>query len=69
MPKYMKLEMFPPTSTTIAGHSVDAVSQELRVTNNMHKEKNIVLKLKFSYVVGGKTVEDLVSVSSFPAGY
>ena len=61
--------MLPPTSTTITGHSVDSVSQELRVTNNMHKDKNIVLKLKFSYTVGGKNVDELISVSNFPVGY
>ena len=65
----MKLEMFPPSSTTIAGMSKGQVTQQIKLNNLSQGEKSIVLKLKLSYVCGGKTVEDMVSVSSFPARY
>lgn len=65
----MKLEMLPPSNSVIGPNTQDSVTQELRVTNTMQGDKSIVLKLKFSYSAGGKTVEDMVSVSSFPPLY
>ena len=56
MPKYLKLEMFPPSSTTIPALSTGAISQEVRVTNTMQGQKNIMLKLKIGYSKGGKAV-------------
>ena len=52
----MKLEMLPPSSTTIAGHTNGAVTEEIRVSNSMQGEKNIMLKLKICYSVNGKAV-------------
>ena len=56
MPKYLKLEMFPASSTVIPPHSHGAVTQEIRVINSMHGEKNIMLKLKIGYTQGGISV-------------
>lgn len=66
VPKYLKLEILPPTSTTIPGHSNGAVSQEIRVSNSMHGQKNIMLKLKINYASGGKPVEEMAQVANFP---
>lgn len=65
----MKLEMFPPSSTSIAGNSNGTVTQNIKLNNLSQGEKSIVLKLKLSYVIGGKNMEDMVSVSAFPALY
>ena len=65
----MKIDMLPPTSTTIPGNSKETVSQEIKLVNSQQGEKNIVIKIKLSYVCGGKLNEDLVSVSAFPALY
>lgn len=69
VPKYIKLEMFPPSSTSVSGNSNGTVTQNIKLNNQSQGEKNIVLKLKISYVIGGKKVEDMTSVSSFPALY
>lgn len=58
VPKYLKLEILPPTSTTIPGHSNGSITQEIRVTNSMQGEKNIMLKLKINYSSGGKPVSN-----------
>jgi AP-1 complex subunit gamma-1 len=50
--------MLPASSTTIAGNSNGAVTQEIRVSNSMHGEKNIMLKIKIVYSAGGKPVRD-----------
>ncbi|CAM9242459.1 unnamed protein product [Ectocarpus fasciculatus] len=66
VPKYLKLEILPPSSTTIPGHSNGAITQEIRVNNSMQGEKNIMLKLKINYTAGGKQVEEMAQVSNFP---
>jgi AP-1 complex subunit gamma-1 len=69
VPKYLKLEMLPPSSTTIPAHSSGAVTQEIRLNNSMQGQKNIMLKLKIGYTVGGNTVEDMEQVTAFPPLY
>lgn len=69
VPKYLKLEMLPPSSTMVAANSTGQVTQEIRLTNTMQGEKNIMLKLKISYKVQGKTVEELAQVNNFPSMY
>ena len=56
MPKYLKLEMFPPSSTTIPAFSTGSVTQEIKVVNTMQGQKNIMLKLKIGYTKGGVAV-------------
>lgn len=69
VPKYLKLEMLPPSSTTIPSQTSGVVTQEIKVVNTLHGEKNIMLKLKLGYTSNGTTVDELVQVSSFPALY
>lgn len=69
VPKYLKLEMFPPTSTTIPAQSHGAVTQEIRLTNSMQGAKNITFKLKIGYTSQGTAVDEVTQVSSFPPLY
>jgi hypothetical protein len=48
--------MLPASSSVIPPHSNGVVTQEIRVVNSMHKEKNIMLKLKIGYSQGGVPV-------------
>ena len=65
VPKYLKLEMLPPSSTTVPAQSNGAVTQEIRLINSMQGEKNIMLKLKIVYA--GAT--EMAQVSNFPPFY
>jgi AP-1 complex subunit gamma-1 len=69
VPKYLKLEMMAASSTTIPPGSSGVVTQEIRLTNSMQGEKNIMLKLKIGYNHGGHTVEEQSQVSNFPERY
>jgi len=69
VPKYLKLAMQPPTSTIVPAGSAGAVSQEILVTNSMQGEKNVLLKLKIGYTVNGAVVDEMTTVSNFPALY
>jgi AP-1 complex subunit gamma-1 len=56
VPKYLKLEMLPPSSTTIPPMSQGAVTQEIKIANSMQGQKNIMLKLKIAYKQGATMV-------------
>ena len=56
VPKYLKLEMLPPSSTSLPANSRGVVTQEVNVTNSMQGEKPIMLKLKLGYTQLGSTV-------------
>jgi len=61
--------MQPPTSTTLLPQSSGAVTQEIRVTNTMQGEKNILIRLKIAYTTNGVLVEEVSQVSDFPPLY
>ena len=69
VPKYLKLEMMPPSSTVIPANSNGQVTQEIRLTNSMQGEKNIMLKLKIGYKYQSNIVDELAQVSNFPSLY
>lgn len=58
VPKYLKLEMLPPSSTTISPNSKGSVTQEVRLSNSMQGQKNIMLKLKIAYKQGMNSVRN-----------
>jgi AP-1 complex subunit gamma-1 len=70
VPKYVKMELEPPTSTTIppTGGNVKAVTQKVTITNSMLGTKNLVLKLKIGFTLNGQKLEQMATCSGFPAG-
>lgn len=61
VPKYLKLEMMPPSSATILANSNGAVTQEMKVTNSVQGEKPIMLKLKILYKLNGQPVSIMIT--------
>ena len=68
VPKYISMEMQPPSSTTIALGS-NNVTQKIKVTNSMFGKKNLMMKVKLSFTVNGQKFEHMSTCSSFPSGY
>jgi len=71
VPKYITMEMDPPTSTTVpvtAGSSGAEVTQTVRVTNSALGTKALMLKARASWTSGGTKVEHTATCSGFPAG-
>lgn len=70
VPKYVTLEMQPPTSTTVppSGNNNTQVTQTINVTNSMLGTKNLMLKLKLGFTANGSKVEHMATQSGFPAG-
>jgi AP-1 complex subunit gamma-1 len=69
VPKYLKLELKPPSSSTVSASSQGKTTQVIVLTNNMQGEKSIMLKLKIAYSVGGSKIEEMAQVNSFPPLY
>ena len=69
VPKYLKLEMSPASSSTVPPNSQGAVTQEIKLVNSMQGQKAIMLKIKLGYSQGGHAVEEMAQVSSFPPTY
>ena len=70
VPKYVSMEMEPPSSTSIpvTGGNAMPVTQKIKVTNSMIGTKNLMLKLKVSFTLQGVKTEHLATCSGFPAG-
>ena len=69
VPKYLKLEMHPPSSTTIPASSEAKVTQKIVLRNSMQGTKSIMLKVKVGYALQGERVEEIHAASNFPALY
>ncbi|KAL7553137.1 hypothetical protein ACHAWF_016402 [Thalassiosira exigua] len=70
VPRYVTMEMQPPTSTTVpvsGGSATREVTQTISVTNTMLGTKNLMLKLKASFTSKGNKVEH-TATAGFPAG-
>ena len=70
VPKYVTMEMKPPTSTTVApsGGNSSQVTQRITVTNTKLGQKNLMLKVKLGFTLNGTKVDHQATVSGFPAG-
>lgn len=70
VPKYVTMEMQPPTSTTVpvTGGNHKIVTQSINVTNTMLGTKNLMLKLKVGFTSKGTKIEHMATCSGFPAG-
>lgn len=71
VPKYITMEMEPPSSTTIPVTGMNTskiVTQKIKVTNSQLGTKNLMLKLKVSFTLQGRKVEHLATCGGFPAG-
>mmetsp|Transcript_18547 Transcript_18547/g.27504 ORF Transcript_18547/g.27504 Transcript_18547/m.27504 type:complete len:963 (+) Transcript_18547:196-3084(+) len=70
VPKFVTMEMQPPTSTTVpqSGGNAKKITQTIMVTNSKLGTKNLMLKLKVSFSSNGEKIDHLATCSGFPAG-
>jgi len=74
VPKFVTMDMQPPTSTTVptasGGATLDAnkVTQSIKVTNTKLGSKNLMMKLKVSFTLNGNKVDFLETCGDFPQG-
>jgi hypothetical protein len=58
VPKYMQLQMKPPSSTAVTAGSSGSVKQLFQLANSMHGQKPVLVKLKIDSVQGGAPVSE-----------
>lgn len=70
VPKYVTMDMQPPTSTTVpqSGGNTKAVTQTIVVVNSMLGTKNLMLKLKVGFTLKGTKIDHMATAAGFPAG-
>ena len=70
VPKYIQLQMNPPTGSMVPPGSSGAVTQQLNIINTMRGTKPVMMKLKLAFTANGSPVSQLTSVGGnvFPAG-
>ena len=59
VPKYITMEMLPPSGTTVPCNGGGNVSQVVKVTNTQMGTKKLMMKLKISYTCAGAKVEEV----------
>ena len=70
VPKYVTMEMKPPSSTTIPpSATATKVTQDVVVTNTMLGNKSLMMKVKLAFTINGTKFEHMATCSSFPSGY
>ena len=70
VPKYVQMEMQPPTSSTVpqTGGNNKTVTQIITVANSMIGSKNLMLKIKVGFTTKGTKVDHTATCSGFTAG-
>lgn len=65
VPKYVFMELKPPSATTIPANSNWIVTQVIKV-NNTVSSKPLMMRVKIQYMVGNRQIIEEAQISSFP---
>ena len=65
--KYMKLQMFPASSTGLQPHSTNEVIQDMKIQNTMDGQKPLALKLRVLYTMAGQQIAETKVINALPA--
>jgi AP-1 complex subunit gamma-1 len=68
VPKFMQIRLEPASSSTLPASGLGSASQRIVVTNTMHGQKPMVMRLRISYLAGGQPALEQGEVCNFPAG-
>ena len=68
VPKFIQLNMAPVASNILPPNGSGQLTQNIRVTNGMHGQKPIALRLKIDFTIGMQAFSEVVEVSNFPPG-
>jgi len=67
VPKFMQLRLDPASGSALQPGGT-AVTQSVHLTNSMHGQKPMALRLRVSYVVAGQTHVEMAEVGNLPPG-
>jgi len=65
VPKYLKMQVNPPSGNLISPNNEGRVTQSLKLMNSEHGQKPLLLKIKIDYLVNGVPASEVADVN-FP---
>ena len=68
VPKFMQLRLDPASGNMLGASSGSTAMQNLHVTNTMHGQKPLVMRLRIAYTRAGKAKLEQSEVKNFPPG-
>eukprot|EP01089_Gocevia_fonbrunei_P014339 TRINITY_DN3910_c0_g2_i1.p1 TRINITY_DN3910_c0_g2~~TRINITY_DN3910_c0_g2_i1.p1 ORF type:complete len:426 (-),score=159.37 TRINITY_DN3910_c0_g2_i1:55-1332(-) len=68
VPKYIVLNMQSPSSNVLPPSGSGTVTQKLTLENTMQGSQPLAVRIRVQYEIGGSKVEELATISKFPAG-
>ncbi|XP_024987424.1 AP-1 complex subunit gamma-2-like isoform X3 [Cynara cardunculus var. scolymus] len=66
VPKFLQLHLEPASGNTLPSSSSGSITQKLRVTNNQHGKKSIMMRIRISYKLNGKDMLEEGQISNIP---
>lgn len=66
VPKFMQIKLLPASSNVVPKGGSARATQKLIVTNGMHGEKSLAMRMKMSYTVAGESRTAQGQVTNFP---
>ena len=68
VPKFMQLRLDPASGNALGPQGSSTATQALHVTNTMHGQKPLVMRLRIAYTKNGDARLEQAEVKNFPAG-
>ncbi|KAK6931085.1 Clathrin/coatomer adaptor, adaptin-like, N-terminal [Dillenia turbinata] len=66
VPKFLQLHLDPASGNTLPASVNGSIMQSLRVTNNQHGKKPLVMRIRIAYKVNGKDTLEEGQINNFP---
>ncbi|KAK6922155.1 Clathrin/coatomer adaptor, adaptin-like, N-terminal [Dillenia turbinata] len=66
VPKFLQLHLDPASGNTLPASGNGSITQSLRVTNNQHGKKPLVMRIRIAYKVNGKDTLEEGQINNFP---
>ncbi|KAI4314294.1 hypothetical protein L6164_027217 [Bauhinia variegata] len=66
VPKFLQLQLDPASSNTLPASGNGSITQDLRVTNNQHGKKSLVMRIRIAYKINGKDTLEEGQINNFP---
>lgn len=68
VPKFMQIRLEPASSSTLPAMGLSSATQRIVVSNTMHGQKALVMRLRISYTADGQPALEQAEVGNFPLG-
>ncbi|CRH01370.1 AP-1 complex subunit gamma, putative [Plasmodium relictum] len=66
VPNYIKLEIFPASSSELLPFEKTKITQDLKIVNKLFKKKPVLMKVRLSYFKNNERFQDFINIGNFP---